>query len=322
MSIHSKILFSIHFFFLLVSYSAAALTPVVVQVGEVEISDFELSLQMKRSMPMQGGFHREISSDRMAEIRQKNLDELIERAYRVNWARDHQVAVEAARVEEAMKPFMRGYSSAGEMKAAVGADVFSGLRTWVYRSLLAQKAEKVYLEGKIDVSDRQVEAYYEENKGRFFRPRQFQASHILVKVDPAANEQEREQSLARAQELAQRARAGEDFYDLAYFNSDDKRRFVGGDLGTFHEGQTVKAFEDAVMKMQPGEISDPVRTRFGYHIIKLKGVEEARQMRFDEMEDKIRADLEQEQREALLETWADELREQYPLQKEPVGAGR
>ncbi|MGE4344738.1 MAG: peptidylprolyl isomerase [Geoalkalibacter sp.] len=322
MSIHSKILFSIHFFFLLVSYSAAALTPVVVQVGEVEISDFELSLQMKRSMPMQVGFHREISSDRMAEIRQKNLDELIERAYRVNWARDHQVAVEAARVEEAMKPFMRGYSSAGEMKSAVGADVFSVLRTWVYRSLLAQKAEKVYLEGKIDVSDRQVEAYYEENKGRFFRPRQFQASHILVKVDPAANEQEREQSLARAQELAQRARAGEDFYDLAYFNSDDKRRFVGGDLGTFHEGQTVKAFEDAVMKMQPGEISDPVRTRFGYHIFKLKGVEEARQMRFDEMEDKIRADLEQEQREALLETWADELREQYPLQKEPVGAGR
>lgn len=322
MSICSKILFPILFIFLLVSYSVAAQASAIVRVGDVEISDFELSLQMQRSMPMQVGFHGKISPDRMAEIRQKNLDELIERAYRVNWARDHQITIEPARVEESMKPFMRGYSSKDEMKSAVGADVYSGLRTWLYRGLLAQKAEQAFLEGKIDVSDHQVEAYYEENKERFFRPRQFQASHILVKVDPAANEQEREQLLARAQELVQRARAGEDFYDLAYFNSDDKRRFVGGDLGTFHEGQTVKAFEDAVMKMKPGEISDPVRTRFGYHVIKLKDVEEARQMRFDEMEDKIRADLEQKQREELLETWADELREKYPLQEKPVDVTR
>ncbi len=322
MSIHSKILFSTLIFFLLVSNAVAAQTPVAVQVGDVEISDFDLNLQMQRNMPMQVGFHGKISSDRMAEIRQKNLDELIERAYRVNWARDHQITVEPARIEEAMKPFMRGYSSAAEMQSAVGADVYAALRTWVYRDLLAQKAEQAYLEGKIEVSDRQVEAYYEENKERFFRPRQFQASHILVKVDPAANEQEREQLLSRAQELAERARAGEDFYDLAYFNSDDKRRFVGGDLGTFHEGQTVKAFEDAVVKMTPGEISDPVRTRFGYHVIKLTGIEEARQMRFEEMEGKIRADLEQKQREALLDTWADELRGKYPLREEPVDAAR
>ncbi|WP_052464913.1 peptidylprolyl isomerase [Geoalkalibacter subterraneus] len=322
MSFHLKILFSILFFFLLISYAVAAQSPVIAQVGEVEISDFELSLQMQRSMPMQVGFHGKVSSDRMAEIRQKNLDELIERAYRVNWARDHEIAVETARIEEAMKPFMRGYSSVDEMKSAVGDDVYASLRAWVYRGLLAQQAEQAYLQGRIDVSDRQVEAYYEENKERFFRPRQFQASHILIKVDPAANEQEREQLHARAQELAARARAGEDFYDLAYFNSDDKRRFVGGDLGTFHEGQTVKAFEDAVIKMQPGEISDPVRTRFGYHIIMLTAVEEARQMRFDEMEDKIRTDLEQKQRDALLETWANELREKYPLKKESVEAAR
>ena len=138
----------------------------------------------------------------------------------------------------------------------------------------------------------------------------------VVELASRANEQ------VRAQELAERARAGEEFYDLAYFNSDDKRRFVGGDLGTFHEGQTVKAFEDAVIKMQPGEISDPVRTRFGYHIIKLTAVEEARQMRFDEMEDKIRADLEQKQRDALLENWVNELREKYPRQEEPVEAAR
>ncbi len=322
MSFHLKILFSILFLFLLISYAVAAESPSVAQVGDVEISDFELSLQMQRSMPMQVGFHGKVSSDRMAEIRQKNLDELIERAYRVNWARDHEIAVEPARIEEAMKPFMRGYSSVDEMKSAVGDDVYANLRAWVYRGLLAQQAEQAYLQGRIDVSDRQVEAYYEENKERFFRPRQFQASHILIKVDPAANEQEREQLHARAQELAARARAGEDFYDLAYFNSDDKRRFVGGDLGTFHEGQTVKAFEDAVIKMQPGEISDPVRTRFGYHIIMLTAVEEARQMRFDEMEDKIRTDLEQKQRDALLETWANELREKYPLKKESVEAAR
>ncbi len=322
MSIHSKVLFFVLFSVLLASHAPAAQDQVLVQIGEVEITDFDLSLQMQRSMPMQVGFHGKISPDRMAEIRQKNLDELIERAYRVNWARDHQITVAPDRIDEAMKPFMRGYSSIDEMKSMVGEDVYTGLRTWVYRALLAQEAEQAYLEGKVDVADGQVEAYYEENKERFFRPRQFKASHILVKVDPAANEQEREQLRIRARELAERARSGEDFYDLAYFNSDDKRRFVGGDLGTFHEGQTVKAFEDAVVKMKPGEISDPVRTRFGYHIIKLADVEEARQMRFDEMEAKIRADLEQKQRDALLKTWRSELREEYPLQEEAAEAAR
>jgi len=94
-------------------------------------------------------------------------------------------------------------------------------------------------------------------------PKLYTASHILVVFN--GNEEE---ALSKAMALYKRSVAGEDFYDLAYYNSDDKSRYVGGSLGSFHRGQVQEDFGDALVELNVGEISRPVKSEYGYHIIK------------------------------------------------------
>ncbi|MDO3377061.1 peptidylprolyl isomerase [Geoalkalibacter halelectricus] len=295
--------------------SAGAEQDLLARVGEVPVSQFDLELTMQRRMPMQVGFHGQISSERVAEIRQEALAELIDQAYQVNWAREQRISVAGDELAAAMKPLSGRFASEQAMREAVGEETYGQLRALMFRGVLAEKARAAAVEEKIEVGGEQVRAYYDANQERYFRPRQFRASHILIGIDPSSTAEARTERRERAEELLAQARSGENFYNLAYYNSDDRTRYVGGDLGYFHEGQTVPEFEEALAELAPGEISDLVRTRFGYHIIQLVEVNEPRQMLYEEMQERIRAQLEKEERERLTQIWMDELRARYPLER-------
>lgn len=284
------------------------------RVGEVSVSEFDLALTVQRRLPMQVGFHGKISPEKIEEIRQEALSELIDQAYQVNWAREQKISVTEVELAAAMQPLMGRYATAEAMREDLGAQVYEQIRALMFRGLLAEKARLAAVDAKITVSEDKVRAHYEANQERFFRPRQFRASHILIRVDPSSAAEEREERRQHAAELLAQARAGENFYNLAYYNSDDRTRYVGGDLGYFHEGQVVPEFEEALLALEPGQVSDLVRTRFGFHIIQLVEINEPRQMHLDEMRERIRAQLEKEQGEELTQAWMDGLRKRYPLE--------
>ena len=111
-----------------------------------------------------------------------------------------------------------------------------------------------------------IERAYNANIEQYSTPEQIRASHILLKTD-GKNDAAVE---ARADELLKQARGGADFADLARKNSEDEASAKnGGDLDYFGKGRMVPEFEQAAFAMQPGEIGDPVKTSYGYHIIKL-----------------------------------------------------
>ncbi|GAB4166415.1 MAG: peptidylprolyl isomerase [Geothermobacteraceae bacterium] len=285
----------------------------VARVGSVPVTKFELAREFQKILPLKGGFHGGVSRDRQLEIRQEALDKLVERALMVQWAIDNELSVDNGEVDAKIAKLRESYKSDEEFSKAAGDEGIAGYRAALYRQLLAQKAEQAAVEQKVSVPEDRVKAYYDENKDRFMRPRQFRASHILIRVDPSSNKEEREELQKKAEDLLKRARAGEDFYNLAYYNSDDRTKFVGGDLGYFHEGQTVKPFEQALLKLKPGEISDLVRTRFGFHIIKLVEVNEPRQLTYEEMQGKIRQQFEKEEREKIRSEWLAGLRKAYKV---------
>jgi peptidyl-prolyl cis-trans isomerase D len=141
--------------------------------------------------------------------------------------------------------------------------------------------------GEIQVDENELRRYYEANAARNEVPERRRASHILVESgsDDAAARKE-------AEELARRARAGEDFAQLARAHSDDPgSKAAGGDLGWATREAYVKEFADALFAMQqPGEIAGPVRSQFGYHVILLEEVEQPQVRSFEE----ARAELEPE----------------------------
>ncbi|MBU1137341.1 MAG: SurA N-terminal domain-containing protein, partial [Proteobacteria bacterium] len=124
----------------------------------------------------------------------------------------------------------------------------------------------------LTVSDEQIESRYQENLDRYQIPEKRHARHILLKADENSSAETLTTQLAKAEEVRAKAIAGEDFTELARTFSEGPTKDTGGDLGNFSKGQMVKPFDDAVFSMQEGEISEVVKTRFGYHVILLEKI--------------------------------------------------
>ena len=283
----------------------------VVKVGNLVINQEDINLRAQKILPMQVSFHGGLDNEKIAEIKQEALDELIERAYKVQYAIDDEVSIDATVFEA---EWQKKLSENKRLADNVHTPQANKIKADLYLNLLALKAESVAVDEQITVTDEDVVTYYTENKKRYFRPKQFTASHVFVKLDPSDNTEERKVKRTRADALLKRALDGEDFYNLAYYESDDRSKYVGGSLGTFHAGQTVPEFDAAIQKMKAGEIVGPVQTMYGFHIIKLDKVDEERQLEFDEVTAKIRASLVGAEREEIYAQWMSKLKEKYPLE--------
>ncbi|MDD9304947.1 MAG: SurA N-terminal domain-containing protein [Desulfobacter sp.] len=119
------------------------------------------------------------------------------------------------------------------------------------------------------IGDEQVKEYYEQNLARFTTPEQVEASHILIKVDQDASEEDVAAARKLADDAYEKASKGGDFAELAKAVSQGPSASDGGYLGRFDKKSMVKPFGDAAFAMEKGQISKPVRTQFGFHIIKV-----------------------------------------------------
>lgn len=152
-----------------------------------------------------------------------------------------------------------------------------------------------------------LRARFEEQKGRFITPEQRVASHVLIEVSPEADEATRETARQEAEDIARRARDGEDFATLAAENSDDAGSSeIGGDLGWIAPGVMVEAFEDALYELSmENPISDPVQTGFGWHVIQLRDIQPASGQSFEEARMTLVQEYQDEQAERAYLDLAD-----------------
>lgn len=300
---------------LLLAPAAMAGDEIVASVGGIPVTRYELKRQISRILPLNSSYHGGVSQEKMAEIKEKALDELIEQTLKVRYALDNEIVVPAADLEARLKPVWEKFPTPETLEKVLEGEEVSALRASVYRSLLAKKAEEIAVAREVKVSDEEVESYYQDNKEKYFRPRMFKASQIFIKVDPRLSDEERQPFLKKAQDLAQKGKAGEDFYNLAYYNSDDDKRYVGGDLGYFHEGQLIADIERAILTMKAGEVSEPVESIYGYHVLKLVEIKEPVQLTLDEKRDEIRKNLEKEHYEKLYQAWITPLKNTYEVKR-------
>ena len=141
----------------------------------------------------------------------------------------------------------------------------------------------------LPVEEDELRAYYEEHKDEFLEGEQANARHILIRVAPDADEEARTDAELLANGVATIARSGADFAELAAKHSQDPgSKDSGGDLGWFGRGRMVQEFEDAVFAAKPGEIVGPIKSQFGYHIIRVEGFRPEHQRPFEEVEEQVR----------------------------------
>lgn len=154
----------------------------------------------------------------------------------------------------------------------------------------------------ITVTDKDVENYYKENRTNFFRDTSYRASHILLKDEQTANKVKEEIDNGLLFEQAA----------LKYSLCPSKQK--GGDLGFFQKGKMVKEFEDKVFEMEINQISEPVQTKYGYHIIKLTDKKEPGIMPLEIIKDNLKRDLMRAKQNYFYNQKIKELKDKYIIE--------
>ncbi|MDP5275728.1 peptidylprolyl isomerase [Chengkuizengella axinellae] len=154
--------------------------------------------------------------------------------------------------------------------------------------------EKLF-ESKVEVTEEDVAAYYEENLAYYTEEEQVQASHILV------------ETLEEAEDLLQQINDGADFAELAKtYSTDPGSGANGGDLGFFGRGMMVPEFDEAAFNLSVGEVSEIVQTDFGYHIIKVTDKKEASKATLEEKQEEIKEELTKVKTGEEYQLWIEE----------------
>lgn len=161
---------------------------------------------------------------------------------------------------------------------------------------------KKLLEPSIEITDDEIKAYFEENKTNYDQAEQVEASHILVADEKTAKE------------VKKKLDDGGDFAKLAKeYSTDTATKEDSGELGYFSSGQMAEEFEKAAFSMKVDEISDPVKTDYGYHIIKVTGHKDAKAAKLEDHKDEIKEALLEQEIQTEYSTWLTEKKEKYKI---------
>jgi peptidyl-prolyl cis-trans isomerase C len=180
------------------------------------------------------------------------------------------------------------------------------------RSLIIESLSEKLCAGKDDVSDKEVETYYRENKKQFFLGERVRVRHIMVKT------------MAEAQDIKKRLDQGEDFITLVKQYSIWPSKQNGGDLGYIARGMVDKTFEEAAFSLKKrGELSGIVKTKLGFHIIRLEDRQMPHELTFPEVKEDLRKFLRDKKRNEILADHLKELQEgaQISINEKLLAAG-
>lgn len=167
------------------------------------------------------------------------------------------------------------------------------------------------------IEDAKADEFYKQNIEKFKKPESVKASHILLKCDKAdtAGCKKAEEKI---KDLRKKIVAGGDFAAIAKANSDCPSKEQGGDLGEFGRGQMVKPFEDAAFAMKQGDLSQPVKTDFGWHIIKVTGKTVAGTVPYAEVKDQIKNMLKNKDVSAKIRAYLEEMKKGAKIERNQV----
>ncbi|GAB4292960.1 MAG: peptidylprolyl isomerase [Myxococcota bacterium] len=280
---------------------------------EITMKSFERRLNL--SLPKMT-YHKRVSSERRAKIEKAILDQMI--VEELLWQECERLKIrpddkELATAFEDAKREAGGEKALEEILKRSGASIDEFKETVRRQATIRLLIEKE-VNQRCSVTEEKVLKYYEENKINYTMPAQYKLSHILLKVPPYGDKEMWEQEKKRGEELVAALRAGADFATMAKKHSQDEFAKKGGALEWVHQGSLLQEIETALEGMKIGDISEPIKSIYGFHIVKLEGKKPPQQMDYERVKASVTNQLASECKKERNEELTNKLREKAKIE--------
>ena len=275
--------------------------------------DRELNFFVRRAAT--GG--KQIPDAQMAQMKNEVLESLIERELLFQESKKKGIQVKSEAVSDQLQKIKQRYPNQEEFKKLLSSMGLteSDVLSQIARGMAIQELIDKEVAEKIKVSDEETKSFYDRNPQLFQQPEQVKASHILIKVQSNAPDEQKAEARKKIETVQQKVQKGEDFATLAKTYSEGPSGPRGGDLGYFRHGQMVKPFQEAAFSLKPNETSDIVETQFGYHLIKVDDKKPAKKMAYAEVKDRLSEHLKKQKTDSETNAYIETLRKDAKIEK-------
>jgi len=195
-----------------------------------------------------------------------------------------------------------------------------GLTMEAYRTQIREDIQRQQLitreiRGKVNVTPEEVQRYYDAHLAEYSTPGKIQVAHIVIRLPEEAPPDQVAAATAKVNEVRARLKKGADFAETAKQYSEDATAQNGGELGWFKQGELLEPLEKAAEPLKVGEVSEPVRTKAGLHIIKLEAREGESHQKLEELADQIKEKLYNAALEERFQKWiTEDLRQRHHVE--------
>ncbi len=244
---------------------------VVAVVNAIPLTEAEIQLEIKRIQFQAKMMRQPIDDSMMAAMREKVIQSIINRELLFQESKARGILVDALEIDIRIDQIKQQLDAGQELEnqlAEMGISM-AGFRNQVSQATAIQKLLEMDIYAGTEVTEKEARIFFENNPQFFKKPEEVKASHILIQFKADDEEEKKLAAKQKIESIQEKLTVGEDFAELAKTFSEGPSSVNGGDLGYFDRKKMVKPFADAAFALEPGQISDIVETRFGYHLIKV-----------------------------------------------------
>jgi peptidyl-prolyl cis-trans isomerase C len=258
-------------------------------INDIPITEADVTLEVKRIQFQAKAMQKPLDQSMMLSMRGKVIDSLINRELLYQQSRAKGITTDEADIDNSIDQIKQrleaGQSFEGLM-VEMGITMET-MRTQVGQASAIQKLLEVEVYPQAMVSEKESRIFFENNPQYFKKPEEVKASHILIQVAPDAGDEEKLAARKKIEDIQKKIEGGDDFADLARQYSEGPSNVNGGDLGYFDRKKMVKPFSDTAFDLKPGQVSNIVETRFGFHLIKVYDKKAKSTYVFEDIKDRL-----------------------------------
>jgi parvulin-like peptidyl-prolyl isomerase len=277
--------------------SAYAADKVVARVNGTVFTQKDLDIAVDRLIPRMT-YHGSVSTEKRKHYYGKALEEMIDRELEYQDALAKGMKIDKKEIDAYMAAVRKRFKSNNEYKVALSNEGVTEeqIRAAGEKEMLIHAIRKKMVTGPSQMSDAELKAYYEKNSAKFKQPESVKLRLISSK------------DKKKAEDILAKLKGGADFGDVAYSQSEDAYRVMGGELGYMHRGRMLPELDKVAFKLKTGDLSGLIKAGDHWYIIQVEDKKPESQLSFDEVKEKLRKNLEAKRAADLEKKWIDGLK--------------